>query len=93
MGIYFNKGIQTSESFLVGALLALGGGYLDTYTYFGRGEVFSNAQTGNMVLVAINIAQKNYSQIFKYIIPILSFVLGVLIAEYIKPNAKNVGYS
>lgn len=84
MGIYFNKGIQTSESFIVGGLLALAGGYLDTYTFFGRGEVFSNAQTGNMVLVAINIAQKNYHEIWKYVIPIFSFFLGVVVAETIK---------
>jgi len=33
MGSYFNKGVQTSESFLLGSILALGGGYLDTYTF------------------------------------------------------------
>lgn len=92
MGIYFNKGIQTSESFIVGSLLALAGGYLDTYTFFGRGEVFANAQTGNMVLVAINIAQKNYFEIWKYIIPILSFLLGVLVSEYIKYYSKHKKY-
>jgi len=90
MSIYFNKGIQTSESFIIGSLLALAGGYLDTYTFFGRGEVFSNAQTGNMVLVAINIAQKNYHDIWKYIIPIFSFFIGVLIAEYIKHSNKKL---
>lgn len=89
MGIYFNKGIQTSESFIIGGLLALAGGYLDTYTFFGRGEVFSNAQTGNMVLVAINIAQKNYHEIWKYIIPIFSFFLGVVVAETIKNGKRS----
>ncbi len=88
MSIYFNKGIQTSESFIVGALLAVAGGYLDTYTFFGRGEVFANAQTGNMVLVAINIAQKNYGAIWKYVIPIICFFLGVVIAEFIKHFAQ-----
>lgn len=92
MGIYFNKGIQTSESFIVGSLLALSGGYLDTYTFFGRGEVFANAQTGNMVLVAINIAQKNYHEIWKYLIPIFSFLLGVLVSEYIRYVAKDKKY-
>lgn len=86
MGSYFNKGLQTSESFILGAILALAGGYLDTYTFFGRGEVFANAQTGNMVLVAINIAQKNYIDVIKYIIPIISFFCGVFIAEYFKHN-------
>ncbi|MDC7243311.1 MAG: YoaK family protein [Pleomorphochaeta sp.] len=88
MGIYFNKGIQTSESFVLGGLLALVGGYLDTYTYFGRGEVFANAQTGNMVLVAISIAEKNYINTIKYIIPIICFFLGVIVAEFFKHNQK-----
>ena len=41
--------MQRSESFLVGALLAVSGGFLDAYTYLCRGGVFANAQTGNMI--------------------------------------------
>ena len=40
--------IQTSETFLLSAILALSGGFQDAYTYFTRDEVFSNAQTGNV---------------------------------------------
>lgn len=88
MSIFFNKGIQTSESFIVGAILAVGGGFLDAYTYFYRGKVFANAQTGNIVLVAINIAQKDYSNIIKYVIPIFCFFVGVIVAEIMKHILK-----
>ena len=37
--------IQTSETFLLSAILALSGGFQDAYTYNVRNEVFSNAQT------------------------------------------------
>ena len=37
-----------SESFRLAAVLALVGGFLDAYTYICRGQVFSNAQTGNI---------------------------------------------
>ena len=38
--------IQTSETFLLSAILALSGGFQDAYTYNVRNKVFSNAQTG-----------------------------------------------
>ena len=43
---------QTSETFILGALLALSGGFQDAYTYNVRDKVFSNAQTGNVVLMS-----------------------------------------
>ena len=40
-----NKKVQISESIELGILLALSGGFMDAYSYIGRGEVFANAQT------------------------------------------------
>lgn len=75
---------QVSESFFVGLLLAVTGGYLDVYTYVSRGGVFANAQTGNIVLLAIHIAQKNYGKMITYLLPILAFMMGVIITEFVK---------
>ena len=36
--------IQTSETFLLSAILALSGGFQDAYTYNVRDKVFSNAK-------------------------------------------------
>ena len=47
---------QMSENFILGIMLALTGGFLDAYTYITRGGVFANAQTGNIVLMGINLA-------------------------------------
>ena len=46
------SGKQMSEAFINSALLALSGGFQDAYTYNTRNEVFSNAQTGNVVLMS-----------------------------------------
>lgn len=46
------SGKQMSEAFINSALLALSGGFQDAYTYNTRDEVFSNAQTGNVVLMS-----------------------------------------
>ena len=46
------SGKQMSEAFINSAFLALSGGFQDAYTYNTRDEVFSNAQTGNVVLMS-----------------------------------------
>lgn len=75
---------QMSDSFRLGILLASVGGFLDAYTYVARGQVFANAQTGNMVLMGLNLAEGNGQKAFSYFIPILAFMVGVLIDEWIK---------
>ena len=42
------KTFQMSDSFVIAALVALSGGAQDAYTFFGRGGVFANAQTGSV---------------------------------------------
>ena len=76
--------LKMSESLIVAVLLTITGGYLDVYTYITRGGVFANAQTGNIVLLGINIANNNWKTSFQYLIPILSFVLGVFLSELLK---------
>lgn len=75
---------QYSDSLRVGVLLAITGGFLDAYTYIGRGKVFANAQTGNMVMLGLSLIEGKSEQIFKYIIPVVAFAIGVLLAEIIR---------
>lgn len=75
---------QMSETFLIGAVLAAVGGYLDAYTYTCRGHVFANAQTGNIVLLGVKAAERDWAGVFYYAIPILAFVIGIFIAEQIR---------
>ena len=78
------NGRHIAEFYGVGVMLAIVGGYLDAYTYISRDHVFANAQTGNMVLLAINIKEGSWLKVFLYLMPILSFMLGVLIVETVK---------
>ncbi len=66
------------------ALLALVGGYLDAYTYLFRGNVFANGQTGNLVLLGIRAAARDWGGVFYYCLPILAFLCGVLLSEAIR---------
>ena len=80
---------QMSESLSVGLLLALTGGLLDAYSYLNRGEVFATAETGNIVLLGIHLAQQQWGQALRYVFPILAFAAGVLVAELIHRNLGN----
>lgn len=75
---------QMSESFRIGALLAFAGGFFDSYTYIARGGVFANAQTGNMILLANQLVQRQFMHALYYLIPISAFVCGIFLDEYIK---------
>ncbi len=79
---------QMSESVAMGLLLALTGGFLDAYTYVARGRVFANAQTGNIVLLGMNLADRNFSAALSYLIPIVAFVAGVAMAEVIRHHNR-----
>lgn len=72
-----------SESFLIAGILSISGGLQDAYTYMYRGKVFANAQTGNIVLLAQNLVDRNWSVALRYFSPLLFFALGVAAAECI----------
>ena len=82
--------MQTSESFRLSALLSFSGGLQDAYTYNVRDKVFANAQTGNVVLMSQNFMQGNYMQGLHYMCPLLSFALGIFVAERIENRYKNM---
>ncbi len=79
---------QISETHLLGLLLAVVGGFLDAYTYLCRGHVFANAQTGNIVLLGVNLTEQNWNNVFYYLMPILAFVSGILVCEVIQTHFK-----
>ncbi|MDW5554728.1 YoaK family protein [Methanosarcina sp.] len=68
----------------LGILLAIVGGFLDAYTFVGRGGVFANAQTGNVVLMGIEAATGEWGQAMLHAVPVLAFMVGVVVAEILK---------
>src|SRR4051795_4216637 len=84
----------SSNSFSLGVLLAMVGGFLDAYTFISRDGVFANAQTGNMVLFAVKAANREWQGSLLYIPPILAFIFGVLVSEMAKiPRIRQVLHS
>ena len=75
-------GRQMSESFLTAAVLSISGGLQDVYTYVSRGEVFANAQTGNIVLFSQNVFACNWELTIRYLVPVLFFAYRLHAASY-----------
>ena len=70
------------------AILALSGGLQDAYTYNTREGVFSNAQTGNVVLMSQSLMSGEWMTMLHYLIPVIAFALGVLVTEQIQYRYK-----
>lgn len=79
---------QMSEAFITSVFLAMSGGFQDAYTYFTRDEVFSNAQTGNVVLMSQNFMTGQWGDGLRYLFPVLAFAIGVVAAERIQSTFK-----
>ena len=62
-------------------LLAVAGGMMGLYTYSLRGQVFCNAQTGNIVKMTAAIGWGRYGVALYYLIPYAAYVLGTIISE------------
>ncbi len=81
---------QMSESLVNAIFLLMSGGFQDAYTYFFRGKVFANAQTGNIVLMSSYLFQLDLKHALYYCIPLVSFAVGVFVAELIHYHCKEM---
>lgn len=80
--------LQMSETFINSVFLAVSGGFQDAYTYNTREEVFSNAQTGNVVLMSQNFMAGDIMAGLRYLLPLLAFISGVFFAERMQGRFK-----
>ncbi len=92
--------IQKSDSLQIYILLALAGGGMDAYSYLCRDKVFANAQTGNMLLFGVSLAEGDYISALRYFVRItgerfhwrqLSLIVEMLIlavVAFIPPSAN-----
>lgn len=72
---------DVSQSIALTIFLTLSGGLMDAYSYMCRDRVFANAQTGNLILLGINLVEGNLSESLRYFIPVLAFAAGITAAE------------
>ena len=80
-----------SEAMSTGIFLTLSGGFQDAYTYYTRGKVFANAQTGNIILLGHNAINGDFTDAFRYLVPVLAFAGGIYISEVIRGIYREYG--
>lgn len=67
---------RIEESLGFGMVLAAVGGFLDAYSYLTAGGVFAGAQSGNTVILAVSLAEAEWRDALRYLLPILAFIGG-----------------
>lgn len=59
-------------------------GALDAYCYLLHDGMFASMQTGNMIKVAIKLAQRDFSNIGSYFLTMATFTVGIIVAHFIE---------
>lgn len=80
---------QMSESIELGIILAIGGGFMDAYSYMCRDHVFANAQTGNILLLGVNLADGRWNMAICYLFPVMAFIFGIILAEFVREVSRD----
>lgn len=79
-----------SDSLFIGIILFFIGGFQNVYTYMNCGKVFANLQTGNMILMSINLVEGNISIASRYLVPLCSFWFGCVVGAAINIKYKYI---
>ena len=64
-------------------------GFLGAFTYVLRGGVFCNAQTGNVVLLGMELGKGDWNGALYYLIPISAYILGAVVSELLPNPVKH----
>lgn len=70
-------------------LLMIVAGFFGAYTYSVRGNVFCNAQTGNVVLMGLALGAGEWSRALYYLIPISAYLAGAFFSELLPNPVKH----
>ncbi len=79
------------ESSRVFRLLMLISGLLGAFTYTVRGNVFCNAQTGNILLLGLALGDGEWGRAAYLLIPITAYGLGAVVSEFLPVPVKKAG--
>lgn len=64
-------------------------GFFGAFTYLLRGNVFCNAQTGNVVLLGLALGSGAWRKALYYLIPISAYIMGAFISELVPNPVKH----
>ena len=67
----------------LGLIVICAGGFMDAYSYLLHGQVFATGQTGNIVLLCMNLAEGAWLGVSHYLVSILAFVAGIMLSRHV----------
>ena len=67
----------------LGLIVICAGGFMDAYSYLLHDHVFATGQTGNIVLLCMNLAEGAWLGVSHYLVSILAFVAGIMLSRHI----------
>lgn len=90
---FFNNNLEyaPNERLWVFMLLTLSGGYIGGFTYFLRGKIFCNAQTGNLLLLSLSLATWDTKLISYTLSSLFAYSSGIIIAEFLETRVNKLG--
>ncbi len=87
-----NGGYLVCEQKAVYALLMASAGMMGSYTYILRGGVFCNAQTANVLVMAMSFGKGDWLGGLYYLIPFCAYLLGAFVSEILPSPVKRLGF-
>lgn len=74
---------RTKVPVRLGLTVICAGGFMDAYSYLLHGHVFATGQTGNIVLLCMNLASWQWLGVLHYLVSIFAFVMGIMLSRHI----------
>ena len=82
----------TCEKYYIFELLIFAAGMMGAYTFNLRGGVFCNAQTANVVLMALAFGKGEIAKGVYYLIPISAYIAGAAISEILPRRVRKIHF-
>ncbi|MCY9806067.1 YoaK family protein [Lentilactobacillus senioris] len=72
------KNTEIAEQPIFGSILTMVAGSIDAYTFILHGEVFAGLQTGNLILLGLNLGRGQFAVSLRYALSLLAFFVGTI---------------
>ena len=79
--------LECEKNWVFWSLITVGGFY-GAYTFMLRGGIFCNAQTANIVLLAMAIGKQDWKHALYLLIPISAYLMGAVLSEFLAKYIK-----
>lgn len=68
------------------------GGFIDAYTFVQRGGILAAGQTGNIIFLSIDIANRNLPGALTKMMTMIFFILGIIVATWLRHRTQRTHY-